>query len=150
MFSQRKKKSNWVLYTLIVIFVGLVLALIFLPEDNASNEGNAKIDPGTDYTDNLVDDPYGEPGEEGDNLQSEDGTPAAGDEIEKQESYYLIKNDNNSIKVYFCDQQGKMTELETTAIIYETLSEADQQMFDQGVRIASRDELFKLLQDFES
>ena len=150
MFSQRRKKNNWVLYALIAIFVGLVLALIFLPEDNASQEGNAKVDPGTDYTDNLGDDPYGQPGEDGDGLQGDNGTPAAGDGIQKQESYYLVKNDNNSIKVYFCDQQSRMTELETTAIIYETLSEADQKMFDQGVEIASRDELFKLLQDFES
>ena len=41
-------------------------------------------------------------------------------------------------------------ELETTEIVYELLSTADQKLFDEGCRVESQEELAVLLQDFES
>ena len=42
-----------------------------------------------------------------------------------------------------------MVQLETTEILYEMLGPEDQNLFDQGIRINSQEELSILLQDFE-
>ena len=66
------------------------------------------------------------------------------------QSYYLVKHDKDGIGVYFSDQSGKITELEMTTIVYETLSAEDQERFDEGVKLESRNDLNKLLMDYES
>jgi len=71
-------------------------------------------------------------------------------EEETFQAYYLVKYDKDVIRIYFSDQSGKMTELEETTIIYETLSEADQERFDDGIKLDSRNALNKLLMDYES
>ena len=66
------------------------------------------------------------------------------------QSYYLVKYDNNVIKIFFSDETGKLTELEVTGIIYETLSAQDQQRFAEGIKLERRDDLNKLMMDYES
>ncbi|MBR5315715.1 MAG: hypothetical protein IKU44_02895 [Firmicutes bacterium] len=66
------------------------------------------------------------------------------------QSYYLVKHDKDGIGIYFSDESGKITELEVTTIVYETLSAEDQERFDEGVKLDSRDDLNKLLMDYES
>lgn len=66
------------------------------------------------------------------------------------QSYYLVKYDKDVIRIFFSDQSGKITELDETTIIYETLSEADQKRFDEGIKLDSRNALNKLLMDYES
>ena len=66
------------------------------------------------------------------------------------QSYYLVKYDNNVIKIFFSDETGKLTELEETGIIYETLSAQDQQRFAEGIKLERRDDLNKLMMDYES
>ena len=53
-------------------------------------------------------------------------------------------------KVFFINESGEPLELETTEIIYELLSDADQKLFDEGCRVESQEELAVLLQEFES
>ena len=62
----------------------------------------------------------------------------------------LVKYDNNVIKIFFSDETGKLTELEVTGIIYETLSAQDQQRFAEGIKLERRDDLNKLMMDYES
>ena len=69
---------------------------------------------------------------------------------EKKQTYYLLKYDNDVIRVYFSDQQGNLTELEETGIVYETLSTEDQQQFIEGIQVENRDALNRLLMDYES
>ena len=67
----------------------------------------------------------------------------------KIERYKNIDN-YDMVKVFFINESGEPLELETTEIIYELLSDADQKLFDEGCRVESQEELAVLLQDFES
>ena len=69
---------------------------------------------------------------------------------EDSSTYYLVKSVDGQIKVFFVNKDGEPLELETTQIIYELLSTADQKLFDEGCRVESQEELAVLLQDFES
>lgn len=69
---------------------------------------------------------------------------------ENNSTYYLVKRADGQIKVFFINESGEPLELETTEIIYELLSDADQKLFDEGCRVESQEELAVLLQDFES
>lgn len=66
------------------------------------------------------------------------------------QAYYLVKYDKDRICVYYSDKSGKITELEETTIVYEILSEEDQKRFENGVKLESRNELNRLLMDYES
>ena len=48
------------------------------------------------------------------------------------------------------DEGEDPVELETTEIIYDLLSTADQKLFDEGFKVKNQEELAVLLQDFES
>ena len=69
---------------------------------------------------------------------------------EDSSTYYLVKSVDGQIKVFFINKSGEPLELETTQIVYELLSTADQKLFDEGCRVESQEELAVLLQDFES
>lgn len=69
---------------------------------------------------------------------------------EDSSTYYLVKSVDGQIKVFFVNKDGDHLELETTEIVYELLSTADQKLFDEGCRVESQEELAVLLQDFES
>ena len=69
---------------------------------------------------------------------------------EDSSTYYLVKSVDGQIKVFFVNEVGEALELETTQIVYELLSTADQKLFDEGCRVESQEELAVLLQDFES
>ena len=62
----------------------------------------------------------------------------------------MVKSVDGQIKVFFINKSGEPLELETTQIVYELLSTADQKLFDEGCRVESQEELAVLLQDFES
>ena len=68
----------------------------------------------------------------------------------KKQTYYLLKYDNDVIRIYFSNQQGELTELEETNIVYETLSTEDQKQFLDGIQVENRDALNLLLMDYES
>ena len=69
---------------------------------------------------------------------------------EKDSSYYLVKSVDGKVKVFFVNESGEPLELETTEIVYDLLSTADQKLFDEGCKVESQEELAVLLQDFES
>ena len=69
---------------------------------------------------------------------------------EDSSTYYLVKSVDGQIKVFFVNKDGDHLELETTEIVYELLSTADQKLFDEGCRVESQEELAVLLEDFES
>ena len=62
----------------------------------------------------------------------------------------MVKNVDGQIKVFFMDEGEDPVELETTEIIYDLLSTADQKLFDEGFKVKNQEELAVLLQDFES
>lgn len=141
MFSQKRRNyRNWIWVAIACTAVALVIFLLlgYLGKNNnaayTEANGNERV--------------YTEP-EEVDSVD-ETGLETAEEEEEILQSYYLVKYDKDVVRIYFSDQSGKMTELEETTIIYETLSEADQKRFDDGIKLDSRNALNKLLMDYES
>ena len=150
MFSQKRKKYKNMVWASVLVAVA-ILALVFLLgylgsfrerpyEEPAVNEAGSSIDKAQ-----TVEPERMEPAESKEltadtELQKED----------KKETYYLVKYDNDVICVYFSDQQGELTKLEDTAIVYETLSLEDQGRFQEGIEVGTRDALNRLLMDYES
>ncbi len=62
----------------------------------------------------------------------------------------MVKSVDGKVKVFFVNESGEPLELETTEIVYDLLSTADQKLFDEGCKVESQEELAVLLQDFES
>ena len=66
------------------------------------------------------------------------------------EGYYLVKEVNGIIKIFYYDEKGKESLVRDTDIAFSLLSITDQKLFQQGVIKHTSDELDELLQDFES
>lgn len=143
MFSQRRKQyRNVILASVLtaVVLLSLVLLLGYLgsfkeePYQETPNQETLNQETPVDETIAL-------PKEK----------PAAEvDREERKQTYYLLKYDNDVICVYFSDQQGNLTKLEETDIVYETLSPEDQMQFDAGIQVENRDSLNRILMDYES
>lgn len=141
MFSQKRRNyRNWIWVAIACTAVALVIFLLlgYLGRNNdepyTRTSGDERVYTEFEDTDTA------------DNLEDEN----ADEKQETFQAYYLVKYDKDVIRIYFSDQSGKITELEETTIIYETLSEADQKRFDDGIKLDSRNALNKLLMDYES
>lgn len=64
--------------------------------------------------------------------------------------YYLVKEIDGIIKIFYYDEEGKETLIRETDIAFSLLSIADQAFFQKGVIKRTSEELDELLQDFES
>ncbi len=69
---------------------------------------------------------------------------------EASKAYYLVKEIDGFIKIYYYSPTGEEKLIRITDIPYELLSTDDQRLFSKGVMKYSIDELNELLQDFES
>lgn len=63
---------------------------------------------------------------------------------------YLIKEVDGVVKVFLCDESGSERLYLTTTIPFELLSESDQQLFIDGVRLDTEEDLGKFLENFDS
>lgn len=70
--------------------------------------------------------------------------------IEAEEKCYIIKNDGGLIKIFAVDEGKELKEVRVTEIVYDTLSMSDQLTFDEGILVKNKEELNRLMQDFES
>jgi len=141
MFTQKRRNyRNWIWVAIACTAVALVIFLLlgYLGKNNdepyARTNGDERV--------------YTQPEENDSANHIED--EKVNDNLETFQVYYLVKYDKDVIRIYFSDQSGKITELEETTIVYETLSEADQKRFDDGIKLDSRNALNKLLMDYES
>ena len=151
MFSQRRKKYRnvvWASVLTAVAILAMVALLGYLGSFRDKNYSETNVNElvatqaGTveaDGDDSAVDNDHHDIDDD------EDSEPLA-----KKQTYYLLKYDNDVVCVYFSDQQGKLTELEETAIVYETLSTEDQRQLMDGIQVENRDALNRLLMDYES
>ena len=144
MFSQRRRNYRnwiWVAIACAAVAFAVFLLLGYLGRNNGDKyeqtNGANQV-----YEDSVA------------NEDVEAGEEASEDPLTEIEgvfqSYYLVKYDKDVIRVYFSDQTGKITELEETTIVYETLSEDDQKRFEEGIKLESRNDLNRLLMDYES
>ncbi len=69
---------------------------------------------------------------------------------QKDKGYYLVKEVNGMIKIFYYNEEGKETLIRETDIAFSLLSVADQTLFRKGVIRHTPEELDELLQDFES
>lgn len=133
MFSQRRKRYRNVVWASVLTAIALLSLVLLLG-----------------YLGSFQDEPKEEvPVNEVVSVPKERKTTASNEEVEKKQTYYLVKYDNDIVRVYFSNQLGELTELEKTDIVYETLSPEDQETFLEGVKLENRDALNKLLMDYE-
>ena len=145
MFTEKRRKNYMTfIYTAIIIVLCLLIAAIAWP----SEPGTAPVNnTGSTDADNLIKDNNSDHG----GILPEDNAPEEKNDISKEAgTYYLVKNVDGQIKVFFMDEGEDPVELETTEIIYDLLSTADQKLFDEGFKVKNQEELAVLLQDFES
>lgn len=63
--------------------------------------------------------------------------------------YYIVKADNQIVKVYWIDGTGEHLHRETD-IAYDLLSLEDQKMLDDGIKLADDGELESFLENYDS
>lgn len=150
MYYRKRNKSGIIAMSVVIIACLIAIAYVLWPkEPNVDNDITADNQVSTedqwnneDTTGNISNE-HGNNENTGDNQQDQNI-------MEETNSYYLLRNDNGVINIYFCDGKGSETFLESTDILYEVLSENDQASFNEGYKVESRDQLFNILQDYES
>ena len=158
MFIERRKKKNYrtFIYAALIVFLCLVIVVIAWPEDSSvlaadseqtdlqeQQEDKQTLNAG-DFIERIENDL------EEDEDEDEQDIPEVADIEERAETYYLVRREDDRIKVFFVNEEGSEIELETTEIIYDVLGPEDQKLFDEGFRVDTQEQLAVLLQDFES
>lgn len=150
MFSQKKKNHIWIFVCLALIIAIIAVVILIGTLRTGSEEENLRASLETRAEENddrsVTEDTENSQTVEEENSESEKNNS----ENQFFQSYYLVKSDNNVVKIFFSDETGKLTELEETGIVYETLSTEDQSRFQEGVKVESRDDLNRLIMDYES
>lgn len=145
MFSQRK--SFWRKRWFVFVIIGLIGFGYWInqsafnpiqPEDSNKETGiNTPVDQNTPETG------------EGEPVQTITNNPDD-QETEKSKPFYLIKELDQVISIYYYDEKGEENFVRHTDIAFSLLSEADQALFSEGIIKYTEEELEELLQDFGS
>lgn len=72
------------------------------------------------------------------------------EDAEKVPETYLIKEVEGVVKVFICDDAGKKELYLITSIPFDLLSESDQKLFTEGVKLDTEEDLGKFLESFDS
>lgn len=168
MFTQRKSFFKGKLFYIILLVLFAFGLWLNQPVTERSPED---VNTGTDYSDSgekTV--KQGDNGDKGnyddilDNIIDKNqpvstSVGAAGTDAEDDRSataeqehagYYLVKEIDGVIKIFYYDEEGKESLIRETDIAFSLLSVADQTLFRKGVIKHNPEELDELLQDFES
>ena len=149
MFSNQKKgfiKSKW-FYGLLVLFL-LAFGIRVNYDGNSQNvntvtEVSEKTQNQTQESQPVVDSLDQE------TTEKESENEAAQTE-EKQQTYYLIKEVEDVVKVFYCDENGQEDLYQITTVPFQLLSTEDQQLLSEGVRVEDENELADFLENFDS
>ena len=136
---RRKKLRNRVLYLAIAAIV-LVFGLWINFYEN-------KKVPDEDAVKTIEADTQEQSGDIKETAEKETGK---GTDTEEVPETYLIKEVDGVVKVFLCDSEDNKELYLITSIPYDLLSESDQQMFTEGVKIETEDDLGAFLQNFDS
>lgn len=131
MFSQRKSflKSRWYVFVIIAF-----LAVGYLLSQNDNNPPES-TPPDKNQSTPIVDQPV---------IEQKEIRP------ETKERFYLLKESNGKVDVYYYEDRGEPVFVKNTEIEFSLLSNEDQAMLTEGIMIETEEELRELLQDFES
>lgn len=69
---------------------------------------------------------------------------------EEKSNFYLIKENNGEIEIYYYERAGEPTFIKGADIEFSLLSKEDQTLFSEGIIIETEEDLNELLQDFGS
>lgn len=136
---RRKKLRNRVLYLAIAAIV-LVFGLWINFYEN-------KKVPDEDAVKTIEADTQEQSGDIKETAEKETGK---GTDTEEVPETYLIKEVDGVVKVFLCDSEDNKELYLITSIPYDLLSESDQQMFSDGVKLETEDDLGAFLQNFDS
>ena len=126
-------KNKWV-YGLILVLL-FALAVLILSSGTGSDSGTEiQVNQQTSATQNET-------------SASQENTDAAA--AETSGGYYLVKEEDGVIKVFWCDQNGQSLYQETN-IAFSLLGVEDQQLLKDGVKLTTEQELFSFLENFDS
>lgn len=81
--------------------------------------------------------------------QDKENTDEETDTDDEPETY-LIKEVDGVVKVFLCGEDGSRELYLITSIPFDLLSESDQQLFVDGVRLDTEEDLGKFLENFDS
>ena len=152
MFATKKRKNymTFIYSAIIVVLCLLIVAIAWpaAPADPTEPSDPVNASKQTEQTEPTEpkesSEPVNPPETSSEQINEKDNIS------EDSSTYYLVKSVDGQIKVFFVNKDGDHLELETTEIVYELLSTADQKLFDEGCRVESQEELAVLLQEFES
>lgn len=65
-------------------------------------------------------------------------------------AYYLVKEEDGLVNIFYYDEEGNEQLIRATAIEFSLIGEEDQKLFTRGIVRYTKEELNELLQDFES
>lgn len=153
MFSNRKKsffKSKW-FYG--IIAVALLAFGIWINYDGGSQKTNTatKVDQQTQSTTQSPDVIDSRDGETSETTEEETTDKEETKETEEtQQTYFLIREIEGVVKVFYCNGNGEESLYQITTIPFALLSKEDQQMLAEGVQVNSKNELADFLQNFDS
>ena len=146
MFSQRKSfwKNRWVLLTMVaVLSAGYWFSQTdrFFPggPETEGEEVKQRINSET-QDENTVSSP----------VVNENGTQPSQEEEADKKDFFLIKEVDGKIEVYYYQGEGDPVFVRNADIEFGLLSEGDQDMFSEGIIAETEEELDEVLQDFGS
>lgn len=159
MFNQRKSFFKGKLFY--IILLALFAFGIWLNQSPADLKSSDDVKAGSEYPAETGDaDKSGSENNDimkniiGKGSQATQGGVESSDIIATPEpaniGYYLVKEIDGVIKVFYYDEEGKESLIRETDIAFSLLSVADQALFQKGVIKHTTEELDELLQDFES
>ena len=67
----------------------------------------------------------------------------------EENTRYIIKNENDYVTIYVVQENGKEVLYKKTSIYSKFLCEEDLELLDKGIEIIVKEELNKIIEDFE-
>lgn len=164
MFSNQKKSilKSKVLYGCVIVL--LIVFGIWLNYDEKDDEGQ-QTNTRTKVEETMPEQSSVSDSNQGsliiDSRENESQSQASEEETkeeeQKQESeptvqevYYLVREIDGVVKVFHCNEAGEESLYEITSIPFSLLSNEDQQLFAEGVRLEDKAQLESFLENFDS
>lgn len=141
--TRKKRLRNRVIFAAIGVFM-LSFGIWLNYQDNAakkSEDAVKKVE--VNSTEGTLE-------EEKERREGEVNSSSQGTDTKTEPETYLIKEVEGVVKVFLCDDEGNKELYLITSIPFDLLSEADQQLFVEGVTIKTEEDLGDFLQNFDS
>ena len=147
-------KKSVIVFVIIILFILGIVGVIKITNNKKIIEDNQKSTV-QDYTNqaNLADNSYVTDDcidEWKDYAKTvEEELKQASNISEDENTKYTIKNENDYVTIYKIEENGEEALFKTTTINTKYLTDEDLEILDQGIEIIGREELNRLLEDFE-